>query len=216
MKPLKTILFSTALTAATSAGMLFASQSQASAATTYTVASGDTLSSISHKFAGNNNLVDQIAKNNNISNVNLIFVGEQLTIDGDQPATTQITQQTTPVATTPQVQTTTPVVAQQPVQQQQSTPVAQTTTTQQTTTQTVATTTNTTGSSAKEFIAQKESGGSYAARNGQFVGRYQLAASYLNGDYSAANQDKVADQYVTSRYGSWDAAKSFWLSNGWY
>ncbi|MBX9078579.1 peptidase M23, partial [Enterococcus durans] len=24
------------------------------------------------------------------------------------------------------------------------------------------------------------------------------------------------DQYVTSRYGSWDAAQAFWLANGWY
>ena len=41
-------------------------------------------------------------------------------------------------------------------------------------------------------------------------------ASYLNGDYSPANQERVADQYVAGRYGSWDAAKSFWLANGWY
>ena len=47
-------------------------------------------------------------------------------------------------------------------------------------------------------------------------GRYQLSASYLNGDYSPANQERVADQYVAGRYGSWDAAKSFWLANGWY
>ncbi|MGQ4225451.1 LysM peptidoglycan-binding domain-containing protein, partial [Enterococcus mundtii] len=24
------------------------------------------------------------------------------------------------------------------------------------------------------------------------------------------------EQYVASRYGSWDAAKAFWLANGWY
>ncbi|RXA79537.1 peptidase M23, partial [Latilactobacillus sakei] len=24
------------------------------------------------------------------------------------------------------------------------------------------------------------------------------------------------DQYVTSRYGSWEGAKSFWMANGWY
>ncbi|MFS1066354.1 peptidase M23, partial [Enterococcus faecalis] len=27
---------------------------------------------------------------------------------------------------------------------------------------------------------------------------------------------KVAEQYVASRYGSWEAAKAFWEANGWY
>ncbi|MSE09799.1 peptidoglycan-binding protein LysM, partial [Lactobacillus salivarius] len=58
--------------------------------------------------------------------------------------------------------------------------------------------------------------GSYTATNGQYIGKYQLSASYLNGDYSAANQERVANQYVTSRYGSWVAAQQFWQSHGWY
>ena len=69
---------------------------------------------------------------------------------------------------------------------------------------------------AKEWIAQKESSGSYTAQNGQFYGRYQLTITYLNGDLSPANQEKVANQYVVNRYGSWSAAKNFWLANGWY
>ncbi|MDD7306712.1 MAG: SH3 domain-containing protein [Peptoniphilaceae bacterium] len=71
-------------------------------------------------------------------------------------------------------------------------------------------------SSAKEIIAQRESGGSYNARNGQYIGRYQLSASYLNGDYSPANQERVADNYVAQRYGSWENALAFWNNNGWY
>lgn len=71
-------------------------------------------------------------------------------------------------------------------------------------------------SSAKSFIAARESGGSYSARNGSLVGKYQLSASYLNGDYSASNQEKAADNYVHNRYGSWTAAKNFWQQNGWY
>lgn len=71
-------------------------------------------------------------------------------------------------------------------------------------------------SSAKQIIAQRESGGSYNARNGQYIGKYQLSASYLNGDYSPANQERVADQYVAQRYGSWDNALTFWNNNGWY
>ena len=70
--------------------------------------------------------------------------------------------------------------------------------------------------SAKAWIAARESGGSYTATNGQYIGKYQLSASYLNGDYSAANQERVADQYVASRYGSWTAAQAFWQSHGWY
>lgn len=69
---------------------------------------------------------------------------------------------------------------------------------------------------AKEWIVQKESGGSYTAQNGNYYGKYQLSSSYLNGDTSAANQEKVADQYVASRYGSWTAAQAFWESHGWY
>lgn len=70
--------------------------------------------------------------------------------------------------------------------------------------------------SAKAWIANRESSGSYSARNGQYIGKYQLSASYLNGDYSAANQERVADQYVASRYGSWQNAQAHWQANGWY
>ncbi|MDR1568482.1 MAG: LysM peptidoglycan-binding domain-containing protein [Streptococcaceae bacterium] len=73
-----------------------------------------------------------------------------------------------------------------------------------------------TTNSAKEWIAQVESGGSYTATNGRYIGRYQLTNSYLNGDYSIENQERVADRYVASRYGSWENAKQFWLNNGWY
>ena len=69
---------------------------------------------------------------------------------------------------------------------------------------------------AKEWIAQKESSGSYTAQNGQYYGRYQLSLSYLNGDLSGRKSRKVADAYVAGRYGSWSAAKAFWLANGWY
>ena len=73
-------------------------------------------------------------------------------------------------------------------------------------------------SAAKEWIAQKESGGDYNAVNpsGKYIGRYQLDASYLNGDHSIENQERVADEYVKNRYGTWEAAKAFWEANGWY
>lgn len=70
--------------------------------------------------------------------------------------------------------------------------------------------------SAKAWIANHESGGSYSARNGQFIGKYQLSASYLGGDYSAENQERVANNYVKGRYGSWAGAQQFWQMHGWY
>ena len=96
--------------------------------------------------------------------------------------------------------------------QKQTTQVAQKTQT------TTSYTSNASGSeaAAKAWIAGRESGGSYSARNGQYIGKYQLSESYLGGDYSAANQERVADNYVKSRYGSWTGAQKFWQTNGWY
>ena len=70
--------------------------------------------------------------------------------------------------------------------------------------------------SARDFIVSKESGGSYSATNGRYYGAYQLDISYLNGDLSQENQDRVAEQYVSNRYGSWENAAAHWQSHGWY
>lgn len=151
-------------------------------ADTYTVKSGDTLNKIAQKYS---TTAEKIASDNNIENINLIYVDDALKINEDLPSTS--TEKNVAVT-----------VTEAPVQQ--STP----------------TSTPTNDSSAKEWIAQRESGGSYTAQNGQFVGRYQLTNTYLHGDYSPANQEKVADEYVANRYGSWDNAKAHWLTNGWY
>ena len=111
-----------------------------------------------------------------------------------------------------QAQTTTNTAAQTSVQSQQT----QTQTTLNTNASSYTSSATGSEASAKAWIASRESGSSYSASNGQYVGKYQLSASYLNGDYSAANQERVADNYVKSRYGSWSAAKSFWQANGWY
>ncbi|EGP5232813.1 peptidase M23, partial [Enterococcus faecium] len=152
-----------------------------------------------------------IAESNSISDINLIYSGQQLTIptEGSAQAAAE------PQATIQEA----PVQAEQPVVQEtvqtetQAAPVAET---QSAPAATETTTTATSTNAAKEWIAQKESSGSYTATNGRYIGRYQLDSSYLNGDYSAANQEKVAEQYVASRYGSWEAAKAFWEANGWY
>ena len=70
--------------------------------------------------------------------------------------------------------------------------------------------------SARDFIVSKESGGNYSATNGRYYGAYQLDISYLNGYLSQENQDRVAEQYVSNRYGSWENAAAHWQSHGWY
>ena len=173
--------------------------------TTYTVKSGDTLSGIAEKY---NTTVEKLAEKNKIKDIHLIYVDQVLVIDGEAPATS--TTSTTSAATAEA-----PVVA--PAATETTTyeaPAASVTVTEETS----ASTSTVSGSEAeaKEWIAQKESGGSYTATNGRYIGRYQLTDSYLNGDYSAENQERVADAYVAGRYGSWAAAKNFWLNNGWY
>ena len=174
---------------------------------TYTVKEGDTLSEIAETH---NTTVEKLAENNHIDNIHLIYVGQELVIDGPvAPAATpapatyaapaaQDETVSAPVVETTEVVEETPVASEAVVEE------------------TVASTVSGSEAEAKEWIAQKESGGSYTATNGRYIGRYQLTDSYLNGDYSAENQERVADAYVAGRYGSWSAAKNFWLNNGWY
>ncbi|HBM5542751.1 TPA: LysM peptidoglycan-binding domain-containing protein, partial [Enterococcus faecium] len=209
---LKTLLFGTTL----AAGAAFFMGTTAHADEAYTVQSGDTLSTISQKYVGDNSLINAIAESNSISDINLIYSGQQLTIptegSAQAAAEPQAAVQEAPVQAEP-VQAEQPVVQETVQTETQAAPVAETQPAPAVT-ETAATPAST--SSAKEWIAQKESSGSYTATNGRYIGRYQLDSSYLNGDYSAANQERVAEQYVTSRYGSWEAAKAFWEANGWY
>ena len=177
---------------------------------TYTVKPGDTLSEIAETY---NTTVEKLAKLNNIKNIHLIYVDQVLVIDGEAPAASTTTE--APVAEVEE----TPAVAETVVEETTyeetyeapaSAPAAAESYSAP------AATVSGSEAEAKEWIAQKESGGSYTATNGRYIGRYQLTDSYLNGDYSAENQERVADAYVTGRYGSWTAAKNFWLNNGWY
>lgn len=70
--------------------------------------------------------------------------------------------------------------------------------------------------SAKDYIAQRESGQDYSAQNGQYYGKYQLQIDMLGGDLSPENQEETAERYVMERYGSWENAKDFWDTHGWY
>ena len=174
---------------------------------TYTVKSGDTLSEIAEKY---NTTAEKLAAKNNIKDIHLIYVDQVLVIEGTAStvAPAAATEESAPVATetgeeAPAATTTYEAPAAP------AAPVAESNTA-------AASTVSGSEAEAKEWIAQKESGGSYTATNGQYIGRYQLTDSYLNGDYSAENQERVADAYVAGRYGSWTAAKNFWLNNGWY
>ena len=175
---------------------------------TYTVKEGDTLSEIAETH---NTTVERLAENNHIDNIHLIYVGQELVIAGPvAPAATPAP--TTYAAPAAQDETVSAPVVETPVASEAvaeeivaSTEVSA-----------PAATVSGSEAEAKEWIAQKESGGSYTATNGRYIGRYQLTDSYLNGDYSAENQERVADAYVAGRYGSWTAAKNFWLNNGWY
>ena len=145
---------------------------------TYTVKPGDTLSEIAETY---NTTVEKLAKLNNIKNVDLIYVDQVLVIEGEAPVVAATPATTTPALsanTEAPVSTPAPTTAEEtPAVEETSAPVAEESTTP-------AATVSGSEAEAKEWIAQKESGGSYTATNG--------------------------------RYGSWTAAKKFWLNNGWY
>lgn len=214
----------------------------ANADSIYTVKSGDTLSGISCQFGHDYAFVDTLASDNNIANKNLIYVGKKLVIKDDGEITSATASQVASLpsasaSSTSQAQTDSASAASQAsstasdqasadslaaAQSAAATSTAYTTmaaTSTNTSTSSTSSYTSSLSSSeeaAKEWIAQKESGGSYTVQNKNYYGKYQLSISYLNGDQSAANQEKVADQYVASRYGSWTAAQAFWESHGWY
>lgn len=174
------------------------------------VDAGDTLSAIAHKH---NTTVDQLAKDNNISDVNMIHVGDKLVIspngqnDNNMSATTNASVQATGAGA---AQNTAVNTGSQAVSQQGST---------------VATTGNNGESSyassldsnaAANAIAQAESGGSYTAQNGRYYGKYQLDLAYLGGDLSPQHQDQVFQQYCNQRYGGISNALAFRNAHGWY
>lgn len=182
------------LTAALVAGGAFAATTTANAsvrldANHVQVEAGDTLSQIAQD---NGTTVANLVAANHLQDANIIHVGDKLALfpEGNNNSATA------------------------------------TTTTTTSTNQAVATTNNSSAApasslsgseqAAKDWIAQHESGGSYSATNGQYIGKYQLSAAYLNGDYSPANQERVADQYVAQRYGSWVNAQAAWQAQGWY
>ena len=119
MTSLKTLLFGTTL----AAGAAFFMGTTAHADEAYTVQSGDTLSAISQKYVGDNSLINAIAESNSISDINLIYSGQQLTIPTEGSA--QAAVQEAPVQAEP-VQAEQPVVQETVQTETQAAPVAET------------------------------------------------------------------------------------------
>lgn len=201
----KKLTAAVALGAAAVAGATVVGTTQANADTridnnTVEVTAGDTMSGISAKYGVDMN---QLAQSNGVQNPNLIVVGQRLHLNA-----TNNNQQSAQAVQQPAQQQT------QTAQSAQASASTQTTNANASSYQAPSLGGN--EQAAKDWIASRESGGNYNATNGQYIGKYQLSASYLNGDYSPANQERVANQYVQGRYGSWTAAQSFWQSHGWY
>ncbi|WP_054691191.1 LysM peptidoglycan-binding domain-containing protein [Fructilactobacillus florum] len=236
-------LKSIAAVAAVSAGVLFAGSQSADASTKITVKAGDTLSQLAQTY---NVSVNDLQQANHIQDINKIYAGETFVFGDDgnvqvAPAASATAQAATPAQPQQQPQAA-PQPAAQPVAPQQpqtqaaapqpaapaqpaqaakpapaaapqpaAKPAVQAQPARQTTNNAPV---NNDGS--MDSIARVESGGSYTARNGQYIGKYQLSASYLNGDYSPANQERVARQYAISRYGSVQNAVNFRASHSYW
>ncbi|MFV8815474.1 LysM peptidoglycan-binding domain-containing protein, partial [Aerococcus urinaeequi] len=184
--------------------------------TSYTIQYGDTLAAIAK---ASDVSVNALVAINDIQNANVIFPGTKLSFTKDE-TTGEVNEVT--VEDSVSEEATTYDVAEEEVTETtyeapaEETYVAEETTYEAPAAETTASTTSYSSNSAKEIIAQRESGGSYTATNGQYYGRYQLNPTLVAYGASPAEQEVAADKYVAERYGSWDAALAFWNANGFY
>ncbi|WP_270754279.1 LysM peptidoglycan-binding domain-containing protein [Ligilactobacillus ruminis] len=149
---------------------------------------GDTVSELAEQYG---TTTDAIVQANNLRDPNFILVGQNLVI----PAKGQ---------------------SVQAVSQAQAIESTGSSSSSESEVSAVGTGESSAEASARAWIVQRESGGDYNARNGKYIGKYQLDKSYLNGDYSPANQEKTAERYVKQRYGSWVNAQKHWQTHNWY
>lgn len=149
---------------------------------------GDTVSELAEQYG---TTTDAIVQANNLRDPNFILAGQNLVIPA-QGQSVQTVSQAQTVESTGSSSSSEPKVSA------------------------VGTGESSAEASARAWIVQRESGGDYNARNGKYIGKYQLDRSYLNGDYSPANQEKTAERYVKQRYGSWVNAQKHWQTHNWY
>lgn len=180
----------------------------------YTIQYGDTLGVIAKAIDVE---VDKLVEVNSIQNADLIIAGDELRISENKETITVETEtgdvnsydiseevvevEPATVETTQEVE----VVVEEVVYEQpkaEEIPYAST---------------GDSESSAKEWIANKESGGDYNAYNpAGYWGKYQLNPTLVAYGASPAEQEIAADRYVNETYGSWSKAKAHWEVKGWY
>lgn len=149
---------------------------------------GDTVSELAEQYG---TTTDAIVQANNLRDPNFILAGQNLVIPAQGQSVQAVSQAQTVESTGSSSSSESKVSA-------------------------VGTGESSAEASARACIVQRESGGDYNARNGKYIGKYQLDKSYLNGDYSPANQEKTAERYVKQRYGSWVNAQKHWQTHNWY
>lgn len=149
---------------------------------------GDTVSELAEQYG---TTTDAIVQANNLRDPNFILAGQNLVIPAQGQSVQAVSQAQTVESTGSSSSSESEVSA-------------------------VGTNESSAEASARAWIVQRESGGDYNARNGKYIGKYQLDRSYLNGDYSPANQEKTAERYVKQRYGSWVNAQKHWQTHNWY
>ncbi len=194
----------------------------------YTIQWGDTLGVIASAAEVD---VSRLAAVNDINNANLIMPGNTLRFSADH-TTVSVEDQVTHEVETYDVAPEAPVeeVPAEPVQEAapvieepapEAAPVVEEPAPEpapapQPEAQPAATQVSGSEAAAKEWIAQRESNGSYTAVNGQYWGRYQLNPTLVAHGAGPAEQEAAADKYVSDRYGSWTNAKQAWEQQGWY
>lgn len=182
--------------------------------TSYTIKYGDTLGVIG-KASGLG--VNELASINDIDNVDFILPGNKVLFEADdlgnidsvsitneqEEVLVEETVAEEPVVTAPVAEEVPYSAPEYVVEEETYAPQASTSSEQE----------------AKEWIANKESGGDYNAYNpaGGYYGKYQLNPTLVAYGASPAEQEVASDKYVNERYnGSWVQAKQHWQAKGWY
>lgn len=175
------------------------------------VVSGDTLSKIAQEHG---TTVSQLAQDNNISNVDLIHVGDVIAVTPGSESTAQTSQQTTAPVASPTVNANT------------NTDTNANTASQQVSNDYASGVSNNNSTVHDQFInaggteamwnaiVMPESGGNPNATNGQYSGLGQTNQSWGTGTVAQQTQGMI--DYANSRYGSVDNAIAFRASNGWW